>query len=337
MSAFTPGYSNDEAQLLMQLSSLAYVDETPLHGESIAQQEARMKGDINAALSAGPPYLNGWRVAWGPALSPDRGNMLYVAGNAALNQYAVAVRGTDWSFILDWIEDFASVLPLVPYPALNAGKIAAGTLVGLQTLQNLNFMAFVASLPADAGVYVTGHSLGGCLASVIAPLVFNQLGAGRVKVYTFAAPSPGDAGYQSYFTGLFGSDSMAYRVHDTLDAVPDAWTTLTTIEAYYQGFYDCPQDLKDIINFGIREVGSEYATVGNDQPLTGHIIWPFGEDRGRDEIDPIGDALFLWQVAQQHSHINYLSLLGAEATTPELARVKGIVSRIRRRAAAAGA
>lgn len=329
MSTFSPGYSNAEAQLLMQLSSLAYTDENQLPGETIAQQQARMKSDINSALSSGPPYPSGWQVVWGPALSPDRGNMLFIAGNATLNQYAVAVRGTDWSFVLDWIEDFASMLPLVPYPATNAGRVAAGTLLGMQTLQELNFLPFLATLAGNANVYVTGHSLGGCLASVIAPLILNQLGGtNRVKVYTFAAPSPGDAGYQAYFNRLFGSNSMAFRVYDTLDAVPDAWTTLATIETYYQGFYPCPQDLKDIIDFGIGKVGTEYATVGNDQPLTGHIVWPFGRDAGNEEIDPIGDALFLWQVAQQHSHINYLSLLGAQPTTPEMARVKGVLSRL---------
>ena len=171
MSSFSPGYSNSEAQLLMHLSALSYLDETPLPGESLQHQVARMKNDIDAALGSGLPYLSGWQVAWGPGLTQDRANMIYIAGNTALNQYAVAVRGTDWSFILNWIEDFASLLPLVPYPATGAGNIAAGTLVGLQTLQGLGFMSFVQGPAASANVYVTGHSLGGCLASVVAPLV----------------------------------------------------------------------------------------------------------------------------------------------------------------------
>ena len=33
--------------------------------------------------------------------------------HATTGQYAVAIRGTDWSFWLDWIEDFASLLPLM--------------------------------------------------------------------------------------------------------------------------------------------------------------------------------------------------------------------------------
>ncbi len=326
--SLSSGYSNTEAQLLMQFSGLAYVDESPKPGETIPQQEQRMLGDINTSLSSVAP---GWSVAWGPALSSDRANMLYIAGNTSLNQYAVVVRGTDWSFILDWIEDFASLLTLVPYPALNAGNIAEGTLLGLLVLQGLNFLDFFNSqtFPADATVYVTGHSLGGCLASAVAPLVANTLGdPARVKVYTFAAPSPGDAGFQSYFNGLFVANGMAFRIYDNLDAVPNAWTTLATIETYYQGFLPCPQDIKDILDFAISKVGNEYATVGTDHELTGHIIWPFQADKSAADFDPIGDAIFLWQVAQQHSHLNYLSLLGAKLVTAAVARVRGIHSRL---------
>ena len=333
MPAFTPGYSNTEAQLLMHLSALAYLDETPLPGESLELQEQRMKGDIDAALSSGPPYPVGWRVAWGPALTSDRANMLYIAGNGRLGQYAVVVRGTDWSFVLNWIEDFASLLPLVPYPQVGAGNIATGTLLGLQALQSLNFISFLQGLPANSGVYVTGHSLGGCLASVVAPLVARLFaGPGEVKVYTFAAPSPGDRGYQDYFNGFFGDNEFAFRVFDTLDVVPDAWATLSTIETYYQGYYLCPQDLKDIVNFGIRRVGTEYQNVGTDQPLTGQVIWPFGSER-TEELDPIGDAIFLWQVAQQHSTFNYLSLLKAQPMTPDLARVRATGAKLRLRRA----
>jgi len=331
MPAFAPGYSNSEAQLLMHFSALAYLDETPLPGESLELQEQRMKSDIDAALTSGPPYPAGWRVAWGPALTPDRANMLYIAGNGRLQQYAVVVRGTDWSFIVDWIEDFASLLPLVPYPQVGAGNIASGTLAGLLALQSLNFMSFLQGLPPNSSVYVTGHSLGGCLASVVAPAVARHFaGPGEVKVYTFAAPSPGDRSYQEYFNAFFGENEFAFRVFDTLDVVPDAWATLATIETYYQGYYLCPQDLKDIVNFGIRRVGAEYLNVGTDQPLTGQVIWPFGSERA-EELDPIGDAIFLWQVAQQHSTLNYLSLLKVQPMTPDLAKVRATGAKLRLR------
>src|SRR5258708_25657517 len=102
---FASGYRTAEAQLLVTLSGFAYIDSDPLPGETVAAQEARMRQDIDAAL-ADSNYAT-WRVVWGPGLSGDRANMLYVAGESTGRQLAVAVRGTDWAFWLNWIENFA--------------------------------------------------------------------------------------------------------------------------------------------------------------------------------------------------------------------------------------
>src|SRR5262249_14815615 len=153
----------DEARLLLTLAASAYVDEKPLPLESIVAQTARMRRDIDTSL--GQTSYSDWQVVWGPALAGDRGNMMYVAGNASTNQFAVAVRGTDWSFWLDWLEDLGSLLPLVPFPYLvqPAGegiKIAAGTLVGLNELVRMtgsgaddaqqDLPTFLKQLPTDA-------------------------------------------------------------------------------------------------------------------------------------------------------------------------------------------
>src|SRR5262249_53297253 len=75
---FASGYSAAEAQLLITLSQFAYLDSDPLPGETVAAQETRMREDIDAALAASE--FARWRVVWGPGLSGDRANMLYVAG-----------------------------------------------------------------------------------------------------------------------------------------------------------------------------------------------------------------------------------------------------------------
>ena len=134
--SFTNGYSVDEARLLLTLAASAYVDEKPLPGESVQAQTARMR-DVNAALKASP-YAD-WQIVYrAPGLAADRGNMMYIVGNTATGN-RVAVRGTDWSFWLDWIEDFASLLPLIGFPYLvptgdTDVLIAAGTSFGLSEL-----------------------------------------------------------------------------------------------------------------------------------------------------------------------------------------------------------
>jgi predicted lipase len=58
--------------------------------------------------------------------------------------------------------------------------------------------SFLKGVPAGSTIYVTGHSLGGCLASATAPYLAQELGgAGGLRVYTFAAPSAGDATFAS--------------------------------------------------------------------------------------------------------------------------------------------
>jgi hypothetical protein len=328
--SFAVGYSLDEAQLLLTLAAGAYVDEKMLPGESIQAQTARMRRDIDTALSQST--YSDWQVAWGPGLDGDRGNMMYLAVNATTGQYAVAVRGTDWSFWLDWLEDFASLLPLVPFPYVlpagtDGGRIAAGTLVGLTALSQMvgatpsggqsDLLTFLQSVPASADVFVTGHSLGGCLASVTAAWLAAALGdSSRVKAYTFAAPSAGDGQFASYYNSLFtdsaSGQSTAFRVYNSLDSVPNAWASLQTITTYYQPSPLCPDYIKDIVDEGQNDVGTEYVQVGTTSAgsvveLDGTVVpWSSWWD-----LDPTGTAQFAHQVAEQHATATYLGLLSA--------------------------
>jgi hypothetical protein len=329
---FAAGYSLDEARLLLTLAASAYVDEKPLPGESVQAQTSRMRRDIDTALGQSP--YAGWRVVWGPGLTADRGNMMYVVGNQATGQYAVAVRGTDWSFVLDWVEDFASLLPLIPFPYLvppggNGITIAAGTSFGLGELIQMRGAentpdanadtaeAFLHSLPAGSEVYITGHSLGGCLASVVGAWLASVYGgAGRLKTYTFAAPSAGNRAFADYYNRLFTDpstgQSTAFRVFNSLDAVPNAWATLSTIPTYYSPSPRCPFYVKDIVDEAITDVGSEYVQVGD--PTTGSAVELTGQAVPWSswwDLDPTGTAQFAHQVGEQHATATYLGLLAA--------------------------
>jgi hypothetical protein len=303
-----------------------------------------MRADIDTALSQSD--YKGWSVAWGPGLTDDRSNMLYVAQNIVTNQLAVTIRGTDWSFWLDWVEDFASLLPLVPFPFQNAPfnsnvEVAAGTLLGLATLNSLTGVGQIENSPPvtletflqeqlnSPDIFVTGHSLGACLATVMAAWLATVFSVSRLKTYTFAAPSAGNAAFASYYNALFTDSttqkSTAYRLYNSLDSVPNAWASLETIASYYQPAPLCPSYIQDIIADAQSDVGNEYVQVGTAAAgsaisLTGGIIqWPYWLD-----LDPTGTAPFVWEVDAQHHPATYLSLL--DGTTPMLAAASKLLA-----------
>src|SRR5215475_1808359 len=121
-------YDSATVELAMTLSTLAYVDEN----RTATQQQ--MISEINAGLEEAG--YKSWQVAWGPALNADRSNLAYTARNSETGQLAVSIRGSDFSFWLNWIEDLA-VLRVVPYnefvpTAGNTAQIAFGTAIGLR-------------------------------------------------------------------------------------------------------------------------------------------------------------------------------------------------------------
>src|SRR5258708_12700766 len=91
---FASGYRTAEAQLLVTLSGFAYLDSTPLPGETVAAQESRMRQDIDAALAASN-YAS-WRVVWGPGLSGDRANILYPPGDRSRNPPPLPIPAPAW-------------------------------------------------------------------------------------------------------------------------------------------------------------------------------------------------------------------------------------------------
>ena len=220
-------YASATVELAMTLSTLAYVDEN----RTATQQQ--MISEINAGLEEAGYEL--WHVVWGPALNADRSNLAYAAQHSETGQLAVSIRGSDFPFWLNWIEDLA-VIRLVPYDqfvptASETVQIAFGTAIGLRQVLGMrdgttSLETFLTAAPQGTPILITGHSLGGCLASALAPCVANWIGsAASISVYTIAAPSPGNAEFADYYNALFtllSGHSTAFRFYNSLDVVPNA-------------------------------------------------------------------------------------------------------------------
>lgn len=324
-----------DPQLNITFCVLSYTDETPLPGETVQQQELRMRGDINSSLASALP---GWSVAWGPALTDDRANMMYIAGNAATSQYALAIRGTDWSFILDWLEDL-TVLLLIPAPYNAHVKIATGTAVGVTALYNLQApeavtgkqmtaSTFFRSLPSSAQIYVTGHSLGGCLASAIAPwFVSDGIAPTTLKAFTFAAPTAGDASFATYYNTLFGT--RAVRYYNAIDLVPNAWATLDGIKQLFNPWPTCPGVVANLIDWASPYIPT-YVQTGSAPntaiPLPGVVHFSQDMKPVAQLPGPINDVFWAYEVGVQHASTYYAQLLGAPTVAPHSAKIAGVIA-----------
>jgi triacylglycerol lipase len=325
-------YDSATVELAMTLSTLAYVDEN-----RIATQQ-QMISEINAGLDEAG--YKSWQVAWGPALNADRSNLVYIARNSETGQLAVSIRGSDFSFWLNWIQDLA-VITLVPYDqfvpsASNTAQIARGTAIGLRNVLRMqdgteSLETFLTAAPEGTPILITGHSLGGCIASVLAPCVANWVGsASALSIYTIAAPSPGNADFAAYYNALFtdqSGHSTAFRFFNSLDVVPNAWASLATVETYYPPLVPCPPDITRIIGRAETAIAGKYTQLGDLATgsaieLSSTIITPFGAYRGRWEPNAFENALFLWEAAQQHACTTYQALLQTPLTVPAVGRLK---------------
>ena len=211
---------------------------------------------IPASVGATPPLAPGgqWSCLWGPVQDSDQSNLAFVAGYAASagappQQICVAVRGTDfditniWGMLEQIWEDIDATDPQpMPWAPSDPARIASGTLDGLTIVEALatngqsltDYLTTFFADPANAKVttLVTGHSLGGCLASVVAPWIRSLLPSytGSIQPITFAAPTAGDADFAAYSDTLF---PLARRFQNSLDVVPRAFYDLSCLDSIY--------------------------------------------------------------------------------------------------------
>jgi hypothetical protein len=330
-----------EIQVMMTLAALAYTDEAAASAaESVADQEERILYDLNTDASYGLTQVattSDWEAVWvGLSSDTERSNLTYIARSSSVaNTYAVAVRGSDFGLFMDSIEDF-DVSATVPFGggAISVGaedaysKIttavcaapSAGDLQGMTLFQALHHLVEIAGdSDSPATIYVTGHSLGGAIASAVSlGLVAEQWENAVVfQVYTYAAPTAGTQTFADAFDAAFNGASSAtnssWRVVNAYDVVPNAWQSIDAVEAYY------PNPPGPAATFttklllrGVALLANGNAYVQPNRPGSGHAIVLNSDYRLYDPGDIAFDLnAFFGQLGYQHGCDTYLQLLGA--------------------------
>ncbi|QXJ25050.1 IPT/TIG domain-containing protein [Actinomadura graeca] len=319
-------------QVTMTLAAIAATAATPRpSGETLAQQSNRTSLGILQRLADSSLATQGtWTLQW-VGLSVDNANMAYLAANTdGSNEFAVVIRGTVGN-VADLLEDLG-VGTMVPFTAVESpprpvpvsvskGAMEAFTQViamepgGVSLVQAL--AGVLRQARPDPTVYVTGHSLGGCIATMVAPYLQAQTWPGttpRFALHTFAAPSAGGPDFASYVDSV---DWVANeRCFNVWDLVPQAWTDLDCArENYY------PDPPGPAANLEVKGVISAIAGLpGPNVYAQPGDAFSLNHDYKGGAYDPsvVKKSLedFMGQVAFQHANSTYLGLLGTPDIPP---------------------
>lgn len=268
---------------------------------------------IPAYLAQAAPTA-GWKVLWMPVVDAAPTNYMFVAGDGA-GQCVVAIRGTYPNpFSEAYWDDGSQDSPfgdMVDWPGTPGAKIAAGTHAGLTNLMALRdasgrtLVEYIATMSVPALVTVTGHSLGGTLAPVLALNIAAARKGLVVGSTSYAGLTPGNAA----FAALFGTGSALRgpirRVYNTLDSVAYGWDRVWATHDFYQ---PAPRGgevvaaLLLVTEARLRLGDYGYTAVGTPVPLTGQVQPP---------SVPCNLIAYVIENLHQHMPDTYLGLLGA--------------------------
>jgi hypothetical protein len=267
-----------------------------------------------------------WSLVWGPC-DDSYGNLAYVAISASTGKYALVIRGSETSFSWDTLYNWFYNLyvtwqsPWPTFPDQPDAMISYGSHVQASQLTEASWNGqtlgqfLTASIPQGATLAVTGHSLGGNLAIVLAAWISSIRGpAGtqpdpNTEVYTFAAPSPGNTQFAEGFNARF---PKSYRYWNSLDAVPRAWDNLLDLLSIYNGIgirtpawiWDSVVTLEGILLASEWDYGSYYLQTNGSGNKLNQSMTPLTND-------------YLIELAYQHMVNVYLGLLNAPLLKPD--------------------
>ena len=295
--AFTP-------QNAAVLAAVSYIDPT---GSPELQLSAMSTALGNTSL----PTAGEWQIVWGP--EDLGGNLMYIAqvqgSTPGTSQVAVVIRGTIFDFPSNLLSD-GEVATQVPLPFPPPPHFAADAQISngaMQDWMNLASMEsgspavdayqFLTALTGVVSVLVTGHSLGGQLATVAATWIAGFLPKADVQVITFAAPTAGNPSFATSFDHVFAGNATRY--HSDLDVVPRAWAELQSIEQLFPKGPQCDTGCKTAVGIAEGFVANvTYTQPSADQLLTSAVYSEGAIGAWEDE----GSA--------QHRMLLYLYMLG---------------------------
>jgi triacylglycerol lipase len=262
----------------------------------------------------------GWEVVWQP-LGWLPQNYAMVFQLSSTSTYAVAIQGTQNAW--DALHDF-HIVPQPAFAPINDAAIAQGTQDSLKAVLDLRntkletLSTFLSKLTAGSCLTVTGHSLGGNVASAMVPYLAANLsvfgGSGNpisslpanLAGVTFAAPSAGNQAFADFLNAC----SSNYVAHfNQYDVISNVWATsgqlnMNTIDSLFPspGLSPAPGAVQQFITSKEQQLKTSQISYAQ----TNGSIFKFpSKAPPSDSKDP-----WLWELGYQHNNA-YASTFGA--------------------------
>lgn len=328
------------AAVYLTLANLAYVDEKAWLGaralkairEAIPKLPDITTHDIEPSQSGRIVY------EWGAATDFDA-NLLYVVSCRSQTGdplfVVVVVRGTDvqtdpcaqirqmledlqvgsqldWAGVVKAIQENGKLPDPVTQPC-STSAIAHGSAKGLRTLLSLtdhdNKRTLVECLnslfphgfPAIP-LIVTGHSLGGCQATVVAQYLHDTLKpAPTIVPNPWAAPTAGNQAFASAYDAAF---PKGYFWWNTLDVVPNSFSNLCNVPKLWPGIEMTPAERDAFYLVLASAMKCDYAQPASPQTT---LVGKQPTDKSVSYID---------EVKVQHFPNMYAELLAQQTALP---------------------
>jgi len=284
-------------QEMMSLSAVAYM---PFDSINMLQD------NLNAVDALGKAYTAIW---W----EKKSALIVYVVKNKFTNAYAVVFRGQVFRpslpFLIQLYEDLIlGRQESMPYSRLGNAKVAAGIIdiiqdIGLSTYGGRTLKQVLNNLPIKTKVYMTGHSLGGSLATVYAAKIAcsNSVDLDIIP-FTFGAPTAGNDSFADLFDPNHANFlfSQSLRCINTRDIMPFAWNNLQGITTVDYGNIKCPAEFNLCIEYADRLLIISRVFYSHPPPEL--------ELKGADH----GMESFFKKALYQHEPNTYMTLLGLD-------------------------
>jgi hypothetical protein len=289
---------DETAQLQMTLAGMAY----------------GQPSDIPGYLATHPLTSRDWSIFWIAADVDVPLAFAFIAKNGRTGGYAVAIRGTYPNPLSPAYWDDANfdnpTGTMHPWSFGNdsSAKVSAGTWAAFQAVLalsdgTLSFAQVLGGIPRDAQVQVTGHSLGGTLAPVLALWLSTQPNQVLADVYAFAGMTPGNRAFANLFAAASPLANRVRRYNNDLDTVPYGWDRVWATRNFYSPHPSGGLIVKILIAFmALRLKFYGFAAIGGEHVLHGSIQQP----GVKYEL-----IAYVLENLRQHMPATYLELLGA--------------------------